>query len=254
MVILNNTMKRILANICKVAFVFSNIIYLYGLLVAIGGAEAYLLSEDDDKAFYFLGLFIGFIGLLLIGIFFYFFKGRPTLSFILTEYKKVIVSYLIAFILSILAPFYILNFNSYSNVISRADYRYEDGKWHKAMRIYLLLSWRLDTPKLEILEMQKILNKAGYYDYTIDGKPHLNIIAQLQNFQKENNINSDGYFGKETRTLIYGIIFKDKLNIKSLKPTLEQVNDAVKHFQKINEIYIDGYIGDETLNLLRNLK
>ena len=237
--------------IYKLTIIFLNILYLYMFLLTLASSRDLLLSAND-KDIYFASLIIAIVILILIFVVYYLYHIKTKINILFNQNKKIIISYFISFLLALTAPLYVLNLENYQNVVSRADYRFSEGKWNEAMTIYILLGFRLETPKPQIKEMQEILNKLGYYDFPIDGRPHFNIIKHLKEFQSQNNLNADGYFGKDTRTLAYGIIFKEKLKIFNSNITLDQVQDAVKEFQALNKLSVDGNIGNGTLEKLNH--
>lgn len=164
---------------------------------------------------------------------------------------KLIILSLICSILFYYAPYISTIYINQESRQDSANNRYLSGNWEEAMYIYIKEENTLNSTSLKnIIEMKRLLNKTGYYLHDINEVPDIRVTESLKKIQKDFGLVPDGYLGRATRNVIFGIIYKKELNIDKENMNVTGITRKVQQFQRLNHIPDDGVIGTQTLKLL----
>ena len=135
------------------------------------------------------------------------------------------------YVIALCSPIYLVYFSNIENLKIRADQRATEGNWGQAMDIYSFIKPRNDEQNPNILRIQNWLGKAGYYNYEIDGIANDEILEQLKSFQKENNLEPDGFIGENTQFKLFNKIFKEQLDsiksVNNIKEIMERLDNFI---------------------------
>ena len=130
-------------------------------------------------------------------------------------------------------------------IIERADYRYDSGYFVTPSLLYYKMRHNISSPHKHTYEMQVLLNKAGYYNFKLDGVPSKKIAKQFLKFQHNHNLHIDGILGVKTLEKLAICIYE--LELKDLKKynDIEKIKTNVKDFKNndtiLNEFLIPKY-------------
>jgi peptidoglycan hydrolase-like protein with peptidoglycan-binding domain len=146
--------------------------------------------------------------------------------------------------------------------IERARSRYGDGNWRSALEIFSLLKARMPKGDPAIGEMKILLSRAGYYKGEINDGYSDEILTALNNLKTHYGLEADGIVedtkpgiqvSLNTQTVLYALAYGELLGLKvPAKPTLLEINTAVKNFQRLNGLHPDGDIGGVTIAKLKS--
>ncbi len=133
-----------------------------------------------------------------------------------------------------------------------ANSRFEAGNWEDAMYIYIREKHKLtEQSKENIIDMKRTLNDAAYYIYDLNDEPDIRVLESLYELQKKFDLHPDGFVGRKTRNVLYGLIYYKELNLDITKADNQMLIRKVVKFQRSNNLYDDGVIGPETLKKLK---
>jgi hypothetical protein len=152
------------------------------------------------------------------------------------------------------------SYNELLGSIIRAESRFEEGRWGDALEIFSLLKKRMPQGHPDIFEMKVLLFRAGYYKGPVDNIYSDEILIALNSLKSyynlpindrvENSSNTKRLV-YNTQTVLFALAFHELLGLNiQVKPSIVEIQTAIKNFQKNNDLHIDGDIGDVTLRKL----
>jgi hypothetical protein len=248
-------MKSFIKTVSILSFIFLFLWLIIGLLliVCLISYPYKELSESlqgaDSGMIEYNIIFYFFLTILIIALGY---RLKKKNIFLITKNtKKIIIFYAALWFLTLTSPFYYGYFVNIDNIVIRADYRIQQDKWEQGINIYKEVERYMDFPNKEILKIQTLLNEVGYYNYKINGRPDNKIIKQLKKLQSDYGLGTVGFFGPKSKTIVYGIKYKEILKIDPVNSSLTEIEQAVVEFQMKNEIQSTGLINEETLELLK---
>lgn len=217
-------------------------------IVLMFGSYFYMPREQSSVPFILHILYsIIFISSISIVSFYTYVNFGKNLRFIRTIIIAVIMSTLFFF-----APYISTIYIQNNSKQITANDRFLDGRWEDAIFIYIGENHKLTKKsKSNIIEMKRLLNQAGYYIFEINETPDFRVITSLKKLQSDFDLNQDGFLGRATKNVLFGIIYKKELNIDGNNMKTNDLTIKIQKFQRNNKLYDDGVIGDKTLQLLK---
>lgn len=229
---------------------FGGVMIVLILVLFIFGKILFIPRQEFGGPF-ILHSFYTFI--FIVSFFIVLYYSRKEFNYSL-KFFQILFGLIISSILFFKAPHISTVYIHKDSKQENANSRYRNGNWKNAMFIFLKERHKLTLESRgNIIQMQSLLKEAGYYIYDVDGHPNFNIIKSLKNLQEDHGIEPDGYFGRESRNVLYGIIYFKELNISRKINDINELNRKIIDFQKRNRLNPDGVIGGKTINALKEV-
>ena len=158
--------------------------------------------------------------------------------------KALIIIYGLTFLLTIIGSNLYLKINyKIDGIIERADYRFSTGYFTKSAQLYYKKRHEIVLPHKNTYKMQVLLNKAGYYNFKLDGKPSKKIAKQFFKFQDDHNLVVDGILGKKTLEKLCIYAYRSELNEIKKNNDINKIKNSLKDLKK-NDTIISGYFNE----------
>jgi hypothetical protein len=141
-----------------------------------------------------------------------------------------------------IAPAIMVNLGDKTGALTRAQWRYYQGKWADAVAIYRCIPCSDENEAVR--SMQALLKDAGYYKAPVDGKSLRHILPSLRRLQRDYGLAPDGILGPKTRTIIFGRVYREVLGLSEADLLdFTKIREAVIKFQRKSSLPPDGDVG-----------